>query len=303
MRRTMSARAKAYLASRRALGYKLRIEGQMLQNFARYADRAGHRGPLTRSLALRWATLPRDADRLYMARRLEVVRVFAKHQAVIEPATEIPPRHALGPAHRRNAPHLYSPTEVGQLLRRAAHLPGRLRPLTYKTLLGLLACTGLRISEALALQISDVDLEHGVLTVRETKYHHTRLVPLHPTALPPLNHYVRRRQKLFPCAQHFFVSDRGRRFAYTTVRTVFRELADGFVPNSNRRHVRLHDLRHTFACRVLLGWQRSKRGAVGRMTILSRYLGHQRVSDTYWYLSATPELLTEAARRFVPSQK
>lgn len=303
MRRTMSARVETYLAFRRVLGYKLHIEGQMLRSFARYADRSGHRGPLTRSLALRWATLPRGADRLYQARRLETVRVFAKHQAVTEPATEIPPQHALGPAHRRNAPHLYSQTEVRQLLRRAADLPGRLRPATYKTLLGLLACTGLRISEALALQVSDVDLEHGVLAVRETKYHQTRLVPLHPTALPPLKHYIQRRQILFPSAQHFFVSDRGRRFAYSTVRMVFRELADGFVPNSNRRHVRLHDLRHTFACRVLLRWLRSKQGAVGRMTILSRYLGHQHVSDTYWYLSATPELLTEAARRFVPSQK
>lgn len=303
MRRTMAARVETYLAWRRALGYKLRIEGQMLQSFARYADHSGHCGPLTRSLALRWAALPRGADRLYQARRLETVRVFAKHQAVTEPATEIPPRHALGPAHRRSAPHLYSAIEVKLLLRRAAHLPGRLRPATYKTLLGLLACTGLRISEVLALEIGDVDLEHGVLTVRETKYHQTRLVPLHPTALPPLKHYERRRQTLFPGAQHFFISNRGRRFAYTTVRTVFRELAEGFVPNSNRRHVRLHDLRHTFACRVLLGWQRSHRGAIGRMTVLSRYLGHQRVSDTYWYLSATPELLTEAARRFVPSQK
>jgi integrase len=298
----MSARVETYLAFRCALGYKLRIEGQMLQSFARYADRSGHYGPLTRSLALRWAALPRDADRLYQAQRLETVRVFAKYQADIESATEIPPRHALGPAHRRTAPHLYSPAEVLTLLQRAAHLPGRLRPLAYKTLLGLLACTGLRISEALALQIGDVDLANGILTVRETKYHQTRLVPLHPTVLPPLNFYARQRQKLFPCAQHFFVSDRGRRFAYTTVRMVFRKLADGFVSNSNRRHVRLHDLRHTFACRVLLGWQRSKRGAVGRMAILSRYLGHHRVSDTYWYLSATPELLAEAARQFVPSQ-
>jgi len=301
MRRTMAARVKAYLVSRRAFGYKLRIEGQMLENFARYADRSGHHGPLTRSLALRWATLPRGADQLYPARRLEVVRVFAKHLTAFEASTEIPPRHALGPAHRRSAPHLYSPAEIGQLLQRAAGLPGRLRSLTYQTLLGLLSCTGLRISEALTLAIGDVDLERGVLTIRETKYHQTRLVPLHPTVLKPLNHYVRRRQKLFPLAQHFFVSNRGQRFAYTTVRTVFRKLAEGIVPNSSRRHVHLHDLRHTFACRVLLGWQRSKRGAIGRVTILSRYLGHQRVTDTYWYLTATPELLAEAARHFVPS--
>ncbi len=303
MKQTMLARVTAYLALRRSLGYKLRIEGQMLQNFARYADRSGHNGPLTRSLALHWATLPHGADRLYQARRLEVIRVFAKHQVVLEAATEIPPRQALGPAHRRNAPHLYHPAEVKKLLQRAARLPGRLRPATYKHLLGLLACTGLRISEALALPIGDVDLTRGILTVRATKYHETRLVPLHPSALPPLNRYVQRRQKLFPGAQHFFVSDRGRRLAYTTVRTTFRQLAAGFVPNSNRRYVRLHDLRHTFACRVLLGWQWSKRGATGRVAILSRYLGHQKVSDTYWYLSATPELLAEAARQFVPSPK
>ena len=299
MSRTMSARVNAYLESRRALGYKLVVEGQMLRNFARYADRSGHRGPLTRSVALRWATLAEGADRLYQARRLEVVRIFAKHQSGFEPSTEIPPTHVLGPAHRRNAPHLYSPTEIGLLLERATHLPGRIRPLTYQTLLGLLTCTGLRISEALALATGDVDLDRGVLTIRESKYHQSRLVPLHPTALKPLKRYAQRRQKLFPQAQHFIVSDRGRRFAYSTVRMVFRELTEGFVPNSKRANVRLHDLRHTFACRVLLGWQKSRRGAIGRVTILSRYLGHQRVSDTYWYLTATPELLTEAARHVV----
>jgi integrase len=298
----MLARVKAYLISRRALGYKLRTEGQMLLNFARFADRSDSHGPLTRALALRWATLPRGSDRHYHARRLEVVRVFAKHLAALETSTEIPSRHTLGPAHRRSAPHLYSPAEIEQLLQRASRLPGTLRPLTYQTLLGLLACTGLRISEALALTVVDVDLKQGVLTIRETKYHQTRLVPLHPTVLKPLNRYARLRQRQFPMAQYFFVSDRGQRFAYSTIRTAFRKLAEGFVPNSSRRHVRLHDLRHTFACSVLMSWQRSKRGAIGRVTILSRYLGHRRVTDTYWYLTATPELLTEAARNFVPAQ-
>jgi integrase len=143
-----------------------------------------------------------------------------------------------------------------------------------------------------------MDWEEGVLTVRESKYHHTRLVPLHPTALVMLRNYARRRQRRFPGAQHFFVSARGRRFAYSTVRSVFRELACGLTTNSGRRYVRLHDLRHTFACRVLLRWQRSRRGATGRLGVLSRYLGHERVSHTYWYLTAVPELLREAARRF-----
>ena len=299
----MLSRVRAYLEQRRALGYKLRIEGKMLINFARAADAAGHRGPLTRELALRWAAQPPRADRLYHARRLEVLRVFACHQVALEPATEIPPRHVFGPAHRRQTPHLYSSAQILDLLRRADQLQGRLRPLAYRTLIGLLACTGLRISEALALEVRDVDLTQGVLLVRNSKYHQTRWVPLHPTAVHPLRLYARARARLFPAARHFFVSDRGEQFAYTTVRDVFRELARGLIPSSGRRKVRLHDLRHTFACQVLLRWQRSKRGTGGRLLILSRYLGHTQVRHTYWYLSATPELLRETARHFAAPEQ
>jgi site-specific recombinase XerD len=296
----MLSRVRAYLEQRRALGYKLQTEGAMLLNFARAADAAGHRGPLTRALALRWAAQPLRADRLYHARRLEVLRVFAGHQVALEPATEIPPRHFFGPAHRRQTPHLYSSAQIHLLLRRAAQLQGRLRSLTYQTLIGLLACTGLRISEALALEAGGVDLIQRALLVRDSKYHQARWVPLHPTAVPPLRRYVQARARLYPVARHFFVSDRGERFAYSTVRGVFRELARELIPNSGRRQVRLHDLRHTFACQVLLRWQRSKKGAAGRVLILSRYLGHRQVRHTYWYLSATPELLRETARRFHP---
>lgn len=298
MKQTMLSRVRAYLELRRAMGYKLHIEGGMLLNFARYADASGHRGPLTRTLALRWAAKPRRADALYRARRLEVVRVFARHQAVLEPSTQIPPRHVFGPAHRRRAPHLYSTADISHLLRGAAKLSGRLRPKTYRTLIALMACTGLRISEALALELHDVDLKGGVLTVRESKYHHTRLVPLHRSALAPLRRYAKARAKIFPAAQHFFVSDRGQRFAYTTVRIVFHQLARALTPNSGRPNVRLHDLRHTFACRMLLRFQRSKLGAEGRIAILSRYLGHKRVSDTYWYLTGTPDLLRQTTQTF-----
>ena len=172
--------------------------------------------------------------------------------------------------------------------------------MTYKTLFGLLGCTGLRISEALALQIGDVDLNQGHILIRESKYHHRRWVPLHPTALVALRRYDHRRRMIFPGAQHFFVSDRGRRFAYTTVRCIFRQLDRGLRSNGARPWVRLHDLRHTFACRVLLRWQHTRRGAAQRVTILSRYLGHSRVTDTYWYLTATPKLLATAAQRSEP---
>ena len=296
---TMTSRVQDYLSQRRALGYKLYREGRQLLNFARYTDQSRHRGPLSAALALRWATLPRAVDPAYHARRLNIVRVFARHQAVIEPATQVPPRHVLGPDFRRKAPHLFTPAQLRQLLRRCSNLSGQLDPVTYRTLLGLLACTGLRISEALALRVQDVDLVQGVLTVRFSKWEHSRQVPLHPSALSPLRRYARRRTALFPQAQTFFASNRGQRLQYGAVNRVFVGLSGDMVPTNGRRHVRLHDLRHTFACRVLLRWQRRRRG-VERVVVLSRYLGHIHIRDTYWYLTAVPDLLKQATAHFAP---
>jgi len=298
MKRTMLSRAQAYLAYRRALGYELQNEGVRLLNFARYTDGLGHRGPLTTELAIRWACLPPKADRRYWASRLEIIRRFARHLLLSEPKTQVPPRHLLGPAYRRNPPHLYSSGEIQHLLRRAGQLKGRLRSHTFQTLLGLLACTGLRISEALNLKTSDVDLEQLVVVVRQSKWGKSRLVPLHPTALPPLRAYVHRRHKLFPLAEQFFLSERGVGLTYTTVRRTFLQLRAG-IPYS-RRPPRVHDLRHAFACRVLQRWQASKKGAVHRLAILSRFLGHTQIRDTYWYFSAFPQLLTEALGHFEP---
>lgn len=296
MKPTMLSRVRAYLTYRRALGFELQSEGTRLLNFARYADGLGHRGPLTTELAIRWASLPQKADRRYWASRLEIIRRFARHLLLSEPKTQVPPRHLLGPAYRRNPPHLYSSREIQQLLRRASQLKGRLRPHTFQTLIGLLACSGLRISEALNLKTSDVDLEQLVVVVRQSKWGKSRLVPLHPTALPPLRAYVRRRQKLFPLAEQFFLAERGVGLTYTTVRSTFRRLRAG-IPYS-RRPPRVHDLRHAFACRVLQRWQASIRGAVHRLAILSRFLGHTQIRDTYWYFSAFPQLLTEALGHF-----
>ena len=294
----MLSRAQAYLAYRRALGYELQNEGVRLLNFARYTDGLGHRGPLTTELAIRWACLPPKADRRYWASRLEIIRRFARHLLLSEPKTQVPPRHLLGPAYRRTPPHLYSSGEIQHLLRRAGQLTGRLRSHTFQTLLGLLACTGLRISEALNLKTSDVDLEQLVVVVRQSKWGKSRLVPLHPTALPPLRAYVHRRHKLFPLAEQFFLSERGVGLTYTTVRRTFLQLRAG-IPYS-RRPPRVHDLRHAFACRVLQRWQASKKGAVHRLAILSRFLGHTQIRDTYWYFSAFPQLLTEALGHFEP---
>ena len=182
------------------------------------------------------------------------------------------------------------------LLRRAGQLQGCFQPHTWQTLVGLLASSGLRISEALHLKVSDVDWKQSFLVVRESKYGKTRLVPLHPTALRPLRDYAGHRQELFPLAEYFFVSDRGTPLARSTVGQTFDRLREG-IPYS-RRPPRLHDLRHTMASRVLQRWQADRKGAVNRILILSRFLGHSDVEDTYWYLTALPQLLAEAAQRF-----
>jgi integrase len=298
MKAPMLARAQAYLRHRRLLGYALRIEGQLLVKFARFADRRGHRGPPTKALMLSWATQPSSATRLYKARRLEIVRTFAKHLAAIEPSTEVPPRHVLGPAHRRTPPHIYTDEQIQTLMAGARRLSGGLRPRTFETLVGLIACTGLRISEALSLRVADIDFDEAVLTIRESKFRLARLVPVHRTTVAALRRYNTRRLRLWPHAPYFLVSDRGMPLPRSTVYQTFRQLAGSIVPTSNRSTVRIHDLRHTFACRIIERWERTKRRAAGRIAVLSRYLGHARVTDTYWYLSATPELLETAARNF-----
>ena len=210
---SMAAKVEAYLAFRRGLGYRLWIEGRLLQQFARYADAAGHRGPLTTDLAVRWARATASTDRLYPARRLEVVRCLARHLAATEPGTEVPPRRQLAPAHRRPRPDIYSAADVAALMAAAGRLgpPGGLRPDTYRTLIGLLAAAGLRISEALHLGRRDADLEGGLLSVRRTKFRKSRLVPLHPTAADALRAYAGHRARAVPAdrCDRFFVSGRG----------------------------------------------------------------------------------------------
>ena len=297
MKKNMLAKVRAYLAQRRALGFKLEAEGNALLGFARYADARGHRGHLTNRLAVSWASSHRSADRRYCARRLEVVHTFARHLLLTEPRTQIPPRHLFGPAHPRRSPHLYSAAQIQLLLRRAGQLNGPLRPYTWQTLIGLLACSGLRVSEATRLTPNDVDWDQSLLIIRESKNGRTRLVPLHRSAMKALRAYDRRRQKLFPLAEYFLVSDRGTRFTY---HGAFSQLRRG-IPYT-RRPPRLHDFRHTLASRVLQRWQTSRKGAANRILILSRFLGHARVECTYWYLTALPGLLTEAAQRFAPDE-
>jgi len=291
-----------YLADRRSLGFALRVDSQQLRSFARFADGSGHRGPVTIDLVVRWATLPTSRVRRFPGRRLEVIRPFARYRASIDAAGEVPSRFLLGPPRHRPIHHIYSDDQVVALVAEAAKLPppGRLRPRTYATLFALLAATGLRVSEALRLRRDEVDLTRDVLVVRATKFRKSRLVPLHVTATEALRGYVADRDRLVShaSAPTFFVAHADGALHYSTVRTVFLRLRhtlgwDGLAPRP-----RIHDLRHTFACRRLRDWYAQGLDVNALIASLATYLGHAHVTDTYWYLTGSPELLALAAGRF-----
>ena len=302
--RSMIDLVEEYLEYRRRLGVQMRAQSWLLRAFAHYADGTGHCGPLTTELAVRWARLPANAAPLYQARRFGVVRGFARYRVIFDPDTEIPPEGLLGPARRRPTPHIYTEAEQSALLaaaRRLKSLTG-LRSRTYATLIGLLNCTGMRISEALRLTQDDVDWGQRTLTIRQTKFHKSRMIPLHPTTVQALETYARFRDQCHPIPRTdtFFVSQRGAPPTYGTVAHTFGELRT-HLPGPQRpegRAPRIHDLRHTFACRRLLRWYAEGVDLDYAILALSTYLGHAQVSDTYWYLTGIPELLALAAARF-----
>ena len=302
---TFQAQVQHYLEERRRLGFALAIPGTQLMAFACHLDQAGHRGPLTMAAILGWVQgRATRATSFTWARRLDVVRPFARHLARTIAGTAVPERGRFGPSHRRLTPHIYTEAELGGLLVAAGRLPpsGTLRPATYKTFFGLVAATGLRLSEALRLCCDDVDLVGSVLTVRQTKFAKSRLVPLHPTTAAELTRYDELRRRHVPAAPGapFFVSAKGIALASRTVHDVFARIRSelGWVARGTHPAPRIHDLRHTFICRRVALWQAHGTDLDHAMLALSTYVGHAKVSDTYWYLTAVPELMAGAGRRF-----
>lgn len=300
---TMRTRVQAYIAERRAGGFALSIDEHQLLSFARFAEKDRYRGALTVRLASRWALASKGQRRLTAARRIEVLRGFARYCQTFDPATEIPPRALFGPAHRRLAPHIFTERELSSLVTAAAGLgpPGGLRGPTCATIFGLIASTGLRISEATGLRRPDVDLDQGLLRIQNTKFGKSRLVPLHPTSVQALRRYLLRRER-DPAARStepFFVFDRGRPATTRNVEYAFGKLRQrlGWRCRGQLRYPRIHDIRHTFATRRLERWYRAGIDIDRDILALSTYLGHAKVTDTYWYVTATPELMALAARR------
>jgi integrase/recombinase XerD len=298
-------RLDAYLKLRKQLGFHIQAEESYLADFVRYLEQHWPGARQTAQLAVEWACSAGSRGPASQARRLSFARRFLMHLRASLPEITIPGPHLLaGP--RRSAPHIYSTAELQSLLKAARALgpPGSLRPLTYATLIGLLASCGLRASEALRLRVGDVVLAAAPahLCVRQTKFRKSRLVPLHQTTVEAMRNYAVARARLSKpdSSACFFISEKKTPLNYHTVARTFVALAHqvGIREPQSKWGASLHDLRHTFAVRRMEAWYRQGVDVQAQLPELAVYLGHVRPEDTYWYLTATAELLSLAAERF-----
>jgi integrase/recombinase XerD len=287
-----------YLRVRRALGFKLKKDGRLLGQFIAYVEAAGAT-TISTELAVSWARLPVGVDPNQWAKRLRVVRGFAGYLQTIDPATEIPPPGVFPARRQRATPYLFSERDICRLLAEARRLSRPLRAASYEALFGLLAVSGMRVGEAIALQRDDVDLDAGLITIRHAKHDRARLVPLHPTATEALRRYASERDRLCsrPRSPAFFLSSVGTTVNASGLGSAFREITTRIGVRTEAMHPRVHDLRHRFAVQTLIDWQRSGVKIDEHIATLSTYLGHVSPADTYWYLSASPELMAPAAER------
>lgn len=289
-----------YLTVRRALGTRLQEPAMTLGYFVDFLDLQGSKF-ITTDLALRWACQPKHVQRATWARRLTMVRQFAAWLSAFDPRTEVPPKRLLNARHRRSKPYIYTEQEIEHLMTEAALLPSPmgLRALNYVTLIGLLAVTGIRPGEVVALNLSDVDLKNGILVIRQTKFGKSRFVPIDDSTCSVLSDYANRRNKLYTRLQtnSFFVSERGTRLSLGSVRRTFAKVSCtvGLRTAKDGRRIgrgpRLQDFRHTFATRRIIKWYQAGLDVNRELPKLTSYLGHSNVSHTYWYIEAVPELL------------
>ncbi len=294
----LSRHVEDYLRLRRALGFKLEREGQLLARFVSYVE-AGGSATLTSEIAIKWAQQPIIAQSNQWAKRLGVARKFAAYLHTIEPATEVPPPKVFAVRRHRPTPYLWSESDITRLLEGARVLHPSLRAATCEALFGLLAASGMRVGEAITLQRDDVDLSGGVITIREAKLDRSRLVPLHASAIEALRRYAAVRDRLCPRPRStaFFLSSVGTKLDRSRLGKTFRRITVAIGLRTATVHPRIHDLRHSFAVRTLMAWQQSGVSIDAHIGVLSTYLGHVSPAGTYWYLSASPELMQLAAER------
>ena len=307
---TMETHAENYLNERRQLGFGLRTPGYAVISFARYIDALNSHEPLTVEIMADWARQDKGktGKPSTWARRLKNLRSFCRYLQQFEPRTEVPDDSIFGRIGQRLAPHIYSEQEIIDLLAAARRLgpsPG-LRGVIYETLFGLIASTGLRVSEAVHLLDTDVDLKCGMLTIRQTKFAKSRHVPLHPSTLDALRDYRSQRNSHIEVSDEtpFFVGTHGQLLGHglslRQVHRVFIGLRDhlGWINRGAHDGPRIHDLRHTFVVRRVMLWHAQGMDVDPQMLALSTYVGHAMITNTYWYLTGVPELMAVAAAKF-----
>jgi integrase len=301
---TLREHGTAYLAMRRSLGYKLGGHGRLLMKFIGYLEDHGH-GTVTTQAALAWATAPASATQAYQNQRLSMARCFARYLSAFDPACQIPPTGLTGPPQAHPAPYLYSPEDISALIHAAGTLAGPLQSATFQALVSVLAVTGMRPGEAVAMDVGDVDVDAALATVHG-KYDRTRLVPLHPTTVTMLRRYRERCRQLRPAPSSpaFFLSAAGTRLTGSRVDAVFAQLlALAGITGCGGRPAHAHDLRHSFAVATLTDWYRTGADVAARMPLLSAFMGHAGPASTFYYLHAAPELLGLAAQRLHDHQQ
>jgi integrase len=289
-----------YLALRRALGFRLVRHEKLLAQFLTHLEDA-EIDVVTVAAAVDWSVLPSGGSGYWWGYRLSVVRGFAEHLHALDPRHEVPPAGMLPQPPHRAVPYLYSDAEVAALMAAAQTLGTPVRRATFPALIGLLRVTGMRIGEALALDRGDVDLAQGRLLIRHGKFDKTRELWLHPTTADALRRYQKRIEGLVPepGSEALLLSSAGTRLQYPNAQETFHRLAGrcGLKPRSPRCRPRIHDLRHTFAVSSMQQAYAAGEDGQARLTLLATWLGHARPADTYWYLSASPELMSLAATR------
>lgn len=299
----ISRQIEEYIVYKHSLGYVIKTESQELRRFAKYTRNIGYNGPITAELSMRWASLDNNFTRKYMARRLETLHTFAVYISVFDAEAQIPQNGVFGKAHQRAAPYIYTDDEVMSLMSCATslHSPDGIRARTVATAIGLLYATGIRVSELTTLSIADVRLGEGLLFIHSSKFKKDRLVPLHPTAIARLLEYrafVEGKIGIRSDENNFFVTSYGRQFNTRAFEYAFQLIRSLVLSMNVEKQPRLYDLRHTFACNTIKRWYDAGEDVNQKLYLLSTYMGHVKPEDTYWYLSATPDLLGIAAGKF-----
>ena len=293
-----------YLATRRAMGFKVEGLSKLLLSFVAFCEACGATR-VQNDLAMEWATarIKVPVSDALVARRMDAVRIFARYQYALDPATQIPAEATRSRRYRPKEPNVFSEAEIRALLAATDTLSPPFKALTWRTLIGLLAATGMRPGEACHLTVSDIDLTNHVIQILQTKFGKSRLVFIHPTTATMVARYLQVRQEWVGTAARacptVFVNSRRGPINPETLGVTFKQIvaAADLTAKPGRRPARLHDLRHTFAVTTMIDWYRDGKDVQVRLPLLSTWLGHVDPASTYWYLHAVPELLAHAAHR------